>query len=65
VKQIELSAGTTEYIPGLAGRHNGGTENVRPIVHDLHDQNTSASTTAPDSAVGRHRDERQHGKDSS
>ena len=28
-----------EYIPGPAARHNGGTEDVRPIVHDLHDHN--------------------------
>jgi hypothetical protein len=28
-----------EYIPGPAARHNGGTQNVRPIVHDLDDQN--------------------------
>ena len=29
-----------EVIPGLARRHNRGTPDARPIVHDLHDQST-------------------------
>ena len=33
-------AGPTNTSPGLAGRHNGGTVDVRPIANDLHDQNT-------------------------
>jgi hypothetical protein len=35
-----LHAGPTSTSRVSPGRHNGGTENVRPIVHDLHDQNT-------------------------
>jgi len=38
--RISIARRAHEYIPGLAGRHNGGTEDVRPIVHDLHNQNT-------------------------
>jgi hypothetical protein len=37
--RISITRRAHEYIPGPAARHNGGTGDVRPIVHDLHDQN--------------------------
>jgi hypothetical protein len=37
--RISITSRAHEYIPGPAARHNGGTQNVRPIVHGFHDQN--------------------------
>jgi hypothetical protein len=31
-----------EYISGLVENHNGGPEDVRSIIHDLHDERTVA-----------------------
>jgi hypothetical protein len=34
--RISITRRAHEYIPGPAARYNGGTQDVRPIVHDLH-----------------------------
>jgi hypothetical protein len=36
--RLNIARWAEEYITGLVANHNGGPEDVRSIIHDLHDQ---------------------------
>jgi hypothetical protein len=36
--RLNITRWTQEYIAGLIENHNGKPEDVRTIIHDLHDQ---------------------------
>lgn len=64
--RISVTRRAHEYSPGLAGRRNGGAEDVpRSSTTTSTARTPSAATTAPYSAAARHRDKSQHRKDSS
>lgn len=48
--RLNIARWAQEYISGLVENHNGSPEDVRSIIHELHDQTTLDfhDSTAPD-----------------
>ena len=38
--RLNITRWVEEYIAGLVANHNGGPDDVRSIIHELHDQRT-------------------------
>ena len=52
--RLNVTRWAQEYISGLVENHNGGPEDVRSIIHELHDQTTLTNTTAQHPMAPRH-----------